>query len=76
MRRRGAPRVDNPIPVFDAYSVIASCELVDVNPEECLAEVLPRLARDGVTIADLGAMLPASWKVARAIRAAATVAKA
>ena len=59
-----------------AYSVIASCELVDVNPEEYLADVLPRLARDGVTIADLGAMLPASWKVARAIRAAATVAKA
>lgn len=48
-----------------AYSVIASCELVGVNPEEYLADVLPRLARDGVTIADVGAMLPASWKAAR-----------
>lgn len=42
-----------------------------MNPEEYLADVLPRLARDGVTLADLGEMLPASWKIGRAMRAAA-----
>jgi transposase len=51
-----------------AYSVIASCELVDVNPEEYLADVLPRLQREGVTIANVGALLPASWKAARTAR--------
>lgn len=59
-----------------AYSVIASCELVDANPEEYLAEVMPRLQRDGVTIADIHALLPAAWKAARDARIAATLASA
>lgn len=48
-----------------AYSLIASCELVGVNPEAYLADVLPRLQRDGLKLADVPAMLPAAWQVAR-----------
>jgi hypothetical protein len=37
-----------------------------VNPVEYLADVLPRLARDGIVLArDVHAMLPAAWKRAR-----------
>ena len=50
-----------------AYSVLASCDLADVNPEEYLADVLPRLARDGIVATrDVPLMLPAAWKAARA----------
>jgi transposase len=49
-----------------AYSIIGSCELLGVDPVEYLADVLPRLARDGVILADVGALLPAAWKKARA----------
>ena len=49
-----------------AYSVLASCDLCDVNPLDYLADVLPRLARGGLTGADLKAMVPAVWKAARA----------
>lgn len=49
-----------------AYSILGSCHLADVNPVEYLADVLPRLARDGVVLArDVPAMLPAAWKRAR-----------
>lgn len=48
-----------------AYSIIASCDLAGVNPEEYLAELLPQLARDGVVLADVPALLPAAWKKAR-----------
>lgn len=53
-----------------AYSILASCDLADVNPVEYLADVLPRLARDGVVLAQVPAMLPAAWKKARETAAA------
>jgi transposase len=50
-----------------AYSILGSCHLADVNPVAYLADVLPRLARDGIVLArDVPAMLPAAWKRARA----------
>ena len=49
-----------------AYSILATCHLLGVNPAEYLADVLPRLAR-GISIArDIPVMAPAAWKAARA----------
>ncbi len=48
-----------------AYSVIATCHLVGVNPREYLADVLPRLAR-GIALRDVPSIAPAAWKLARA----------
>ena len=46
-----------------AYSVLASCHLAGVNPNDYLADVLPRLARGGISVArDIPPMLPAAWK--------------
>lgn len=53
-----------------AYSILASCDLAGVNAEEYLADILPQLARDGVVIANVSALLPAAWKAAREQRAA------
>jgi len=53
-----------------AYTILACCRLVGVNPVEYLTDVLPRLAR-GVRLLDVPAMLPAAWRAAR--QAAATV---
>lgn len=54
-----------------AYSIIASCDLAGVDPVAYLADVLPRLARDGLVVArDVPALLPAAWKKARAEAAA------
>jgi transposase len=53
-----------------AYSILATCELNDVNPIDYLADILPRLARDGLTLADVERLLPA-WKRARVPAAAA-----
>jgi transposase len=47
-----------------AYTILACCRLVGVNPVEYLADVLPRLAR-GIRLCDMPAMLPARWKAAR-----------
>ena len=52
-----------------AYSVLASCELAGVNPEEYLGDILPRLTRDGLTLAEVPSMLPSAWKAARDARA-------
>lgn len=49
-----------------AYSIIASCILADVDPEEYLADLLPRLAREGVVLSKVDELLPAAWKRARA----------
>jgi transposase len=49
-----------------AYSVLGTCALVDVNPTEYLADILPALARGAFTRDDLKRMLPAAWKAARA----------
>jgi transposase len=49
-----------------AYSIIASCILAGVDPVAYLADVLPRLARDGLVLKrDVPALLPAAWKKAR-----------
>jgi hypothetical protein len=49
-----------------AYSVLASCALAGVNQATYLADVLPRLARGGLSVArDIPAMLPAAWKKTR-----------
>ena len=54
-----------------AYSIIGSCTLAGVNPVAYLADVLPRLARDGLVVArDVPALLPAAWKKAREAAAA------
>jgi transposase len=46
-----------------AYSVLASCHLASVNQNDYLADVLPRLARGGISVArDIPPMLPAAWK--------------
>jgi transposase len=54
-----------------AYSVLGTCALIDLNPAEYLADVLPRLARGAFTHADLAAILPAAWRRARAVPATA-----
>jgi transposase len=48
-----------------AYSVLATCNLLDINPMDYLGDVLPRLARDSLTEADRRALLPAAWKATR-----------
>ena len=53
-----------------AYSVCATCNLLDINPVEYLGDVLPRLAR-GVASADIASLMPSAWKSARAPAAAA-----
>lgn len=55
-----------------AYSILASCNLSGVNPIEYLADVLPKLARDGVTGADASNLLPAVWKRTRTAAAPLT----
>jgi transposase len=53
-----------------AYTILGCCQLADVNPSEYLGHILPRLAR-GVRLRDVPAMLPARWKAARDLAAAA-----
>lgn len=50
-----------------AYSVLATCSLVGVNPAEYLADILPKLARGTFTTAEITPMLPAAWKTAHAL---------
>ena len=47
-----------------AYTIIGSCKLVDVDPIEYLADVLPRLARK-IRLVDMPDLLPATWKANR-----------
>lgn len=49
-----------------AYSILATCDLCDVNPSAYLADVLPRLARGVVIARDIQGMMPAAWKAERA----------
>jgi len=48
----------------NTYSLLASCELVAVNPVEYLADILPPLARGVVFARDIPKMTPAGWKTA------------
>ncbi len=50
-----------------AYSILGSCSIADVDPVEYLADVLPRLAREGVRLDQAAMMLPAAWKRGRAL---------
>jgi transposase len=56
-----------------AYSVLACCELLDLDPVAYLADILPRLAR-GVDESDLPSLTPAAWARARIAPAPATTA--
>jgi len=49
------------------YTLLGCCALNDVDPEDYLADVLPRLAR-GVTKDEARQLLPHRWKAARASR--------
>ena len=49
-----------------AYSVLATCALLEVNPVEYLADVLPTLARGVAVPHDIPSLMPASWKAAHA----------
>jgi len=44
-----------------AYSICASCALLEIDPVAYLADVLPILTR-GVAIAEIGSLAPAAWK--------------
>ena len=59
-----------------AYTLLGCCALVDVDPVEYLADVLPRLATRRVRISDMPALLPAAWKAARDARVAQLAAAA
>jgi transposase len=48
-----------------ALSIIGTCEMLDINPMEYLASVLPELARSRASELELRALLPAAWKAAR-----------
>lgn len=47
------------------YTVLGCCALNDVDPVEYLADVLPRLGRRGVTLAQARRLLPHRWKAGR-----------
>jgi len=47
-----------------AYTIMSCCALAGVDPEEYLADILPRLAR-GIRLCDAPDMLPARWKESR-----------
>ena len=47
-----------------AYTILACCQLAEVNPVEYLADVLPRLMQP-IRICDVPDLLPARWKNAR-----------
>jgi hypothetical protein len=49
-----------------AYSVLGTCTLLQINPSDYLADVLPKLARGRFTRADIAALAPAAWKKSRA----------
>ncbi|MCP5043821.1 MAG: IS66 family transposase [bacterium] len=49
-----------------AYSIMATCHINGVNPQEYLPEVLARLARGVVIAHDIPQLTPAAWKARRA----------
>lgn len=49
------------------FTVLACCELADVEPVSYLRDILPRIARSGgLTHAQACALLPAAWKATQA----------
>jgi len=56
-----------------AYSIIGSCQLLDIDPVAYLVDVLPRLAREDIVLArDIPALFPAAWKNAPALTTSTT----
>ncbi len=55
------------------YSVLGCCALLEINPVEYLADVLPRLSRR-LRLADVPGLMPAQWKAAREAVAAPSAA--
>ena len=49
-----------------AYSLLSTCALIDVNPAEYLADILPRLTRGTFTTAGFAELLPGAWKTSPA----------
>lgn len=47
-----------------AYTILGCCKLMNVDPVKYLADVLPRLATKKLRLADMPALLPATWKLA------------
>jgi hypothetical protein len=47
-----------------AYTILACCQLAEVNPVEYLADVLPRLMQP-IRLRDVPDLLPARWKTLR-----------
>lgn len=47
-----------------AYSILSTCRLIGIDSVAYLADVLPRLARDGVVMREVGLLMPAEWKKA------------
>jgi transposase len=47
------------------YTLLASCALVDVDPEEYLTDILPRLVRGSFDAEQARALLPHRWKANR-----------
>jgi len=54
-----------------AYTILGSCRLAGVNPNEYLSDVLPKLMRR-IRLLDLPSLLPSRWAAARAASASAT----
>ena len=48
-----------------AYTIIECCRFAGVDPRAYLADVLPRLNREGVTRSQLDGLLPTNWLRAR-----------
>ena len=48
-----------------AYTVLGCCQLANVDPVDYLRDVLPKLARGGVSTREAIALLPANWKTTR-----------
>ncbi len=46
-----------------AYTILGCCKLADVDPVKYLADVLPRLSTKKLRLADMPALLPATWKL-------------
>lgn len=45
-----------------AYTILGSCRIARVDPREYLADVLPRLARGGISPSAATQLLPAFWR--------------
>jgi hypothetical protein len=53
-----------------ALSILATCDMLAINPLEYLASVLPQLARAQAPERELRSLMPAAWKAARDAAAA------